>query len=220
MFTTHSLEYNTGCITTQPASKQNNDQPYTQIEALLEELNPALIRMARGFTKRIYSVSLDAEDLEQEGRLAIWKHQQMFFALESQNHQIRLGMKCARCAMIDEIRRASKEHSTSLEEHLTGRKNDGEVYLRELVDTPHTKRLASPSQRQHILAALDQLLEHQRLAIMAAYAIEDRRARVISPDDPYFARRRTPLRTLRTNGLRHLRVLLDATQAPNVKQYL
>jgi DNA-directed RNA polymerase specialized sigma24 family protein len=193
------------------------------LNLFLAEMQPYIERAARSLYFRSRDVvSVDLADLEQVGMIAAWQATQRYDASKVIDANSFTGycVKFARGAMLAELR--GLDTAISLDSYLEIPTQNGAI-RRELPDKPTPYRQALPSERRRILAALRQLPQFERLAVMATYRIADRSGHVPSIDGSCRLLRRSKwaFYKARERGMQKLASLLGnapARQHRNVVQ--
>lgn len=156
------------------------------LSALLSTLAPDIERAALALARRVFSLTLDVDDLKQEANTAIIEASSRFDVTKvKDNRSVHSWyMKRARGAMVNHIRAlfARQGQDKSLDAWQEANTKEGTMH-REIAATEPPARLATLSERRRILAALRSLTAIERAVMLAAYGIEDERGRVYSPGD-------------------------------------
>jgi RNA polymerase sigma factor (sigma-70 family) len=161
-----------------PSTEQQARRPSCltddELTALIESIKPEIARIAWRLSQRLYSVSVDPEDLEQEGLIAAWQATTRYDASKVTNeHSLRAYcMSRARGAMLMYLRREFKKPAASLDAYLEVDTDDGSMH-REIADPPVQHRQTEASERQRILTALSSLTEKERLVVMAYFRVDN-----------------------------------------------
>jgi RNA polymerase sigma factor (sigma-70 family) len=142
----------------------------------LASLQPAIHRMARVLAGKMYSISVDAEDLAQDGMIGAWKAAKRCDPHEVPYESLRAYcVQAAHHQMVDSIRRQLRNvPSISLDGYIEDPATGHPRNDREVADTSHQSQQQEPSpHRERIHAAMQQLTTGERNAIMARYAMDD-----------------------------------------------
>lgn len=171
----------------------------------LEALEPDIVRVARSLYFRVDSISLDLDDLVQEGRIAAWQ--------ACEKHDPSRGatlegycLMCARYGMCAYLRKQLNTPAVSLEDWLEEEGKEG-TFTREIEDKPVARTQASLSQRRRVLKMLRKLSARERAVIRAAFRIEDTWGACFSKEGVMKRHRMTPsvYHSTRNRALRRLR---------------
>lgn len=104
-----------------------------RLTAFLESLRPEIRRQAYNLSRRVWSVVLDPQDLEQEAMLAAWHAASRYDETKVKSEKSFIGycMKFARFAMIKYVQQQTQTPTISLEDYLEVETHNG-TWHREL----------------------------------------------------------------------------------------
>jgi RNA polymerase sigma factor (sigma-70 family) len=139
-------------------------------ETFMNELQPDVAAMAKNIASRVrLHVTIDVDDLTQEGMLAAWRALNRADATKLHTHRslVVYCIKAARGAMFDHL--STYHRALSLDTYLVEH---------DIEETPHAHNVTSLATRRRILAAMRALTERQRAVCMCAYRIETRNGEV------------------------------------------
>jgi RNA polymerase sigma factor (sigma-70 family) len=154
------------------------------VNELLATLQPEIERQARALYYRVFSVSVDIQDLTQEGMIGAWTAAEKYDASKIKDARSFRGycLKRARGAMLNYLRQLFDRPAISLEDWQEVDTGDSTRY-REIEDRPAPARKTSRAMRRRMLAAMRLLTEKERAVVMSAYMIDDNRGRCSTPGD-------------------------------------
>ena len=186
--------------------------------ALLEDVRPAVTALARRFFYRVsFCLSVDQDDLAQEGMIAAWQATRRIDPAYAYEQARAFCIQAAFGAIINAIRRADRSKASSLEAYLAPRSGeDGPV--RELVDQPGEQVISSLALRRSVLGMLRSCLtEKQALAVMAGFCIDRPKTGKVLTREQVTARLGISAHSyyaLRARALRNLRAHSPMTSQP------